>query len=94
MPAPTLLSRVSAAARSRFLVRPRNKTPNHAGISPSQSSDSVTRISRISRLAPELRCLGSMMPLHSAIASSRLKSNLSAESQSWGWIPQGLSMPL
>lgn len=43
----------------------------------------------IRRLPSRVRCLASMMPLHSAIASSRLISVLSAESQSWGLIPQG-----
>ncbi|XP_058202029.1 uncharacterized protein LOC131316613 isoform X2 [Rhododendron vialii] len=52
------------------------------------------RISAISRLPVEVRCLVSMMPLHSAIASARLRSILSAESQSWGLIPQGISSPL
>lgn len=42
------------------------------------------------RLPVEVRCLVSMMPLHSAIASARLRSILSAESQSWGLIPQGI----
>lgn len=43
----------------------------------------------IRRLPSRVRCLASMMPLHTAIASSRLISVLSAESQSWGLIPQG-----
>ncbi|KAG9456140.1 hypothetical protein H6P81_000648 [Aristolochia fimbriata] len=60
----------------------------------SQVQQSERKISRISRLPSEVRCLVSMMPLHSAIASARLNSILSAESQSWGMIPQGLSMPL
>lgn len=30
-----------------------------------------------------------MMPLHSAVASSRLRSLLAVESQTWGLIPQG-----
>ena len=38
--------------------------------------------------------LVSMMPLHSAIASARLTSVLSVESQSWGLIPQGESLYL
>ncbi|URE23261.1 hypothetical protein MUK42_07441 [Musa troglodytarum] len=39
-------------------------------------------------------CLVSMLPLHAAVASARLNSLLSAEPQSWGWVPQGISMPL
>lgn len=40
--------------------------------------------------------LSSMIPLHNAIASSRLVSSLSIESQSWGLVPQGLffSLPI
>ncbi|KAL7168134.1 hypothetical protein ACSBR2_038556 [Camellia fascicularis] len=60
----------------------------------SHSSASATRISRSSRLPVELSCLQSMMPLHSAIASSRLLSSLSIEAKCWGLIPQGISMPL
>ncbi|XP_078429002.1 uncharacterized protein LOC144701147 [Wolffia australiana] len=61
----------------------------------SEISSKTRRISRsIIRLPAELSCLESMLPLHSAIASARLQSVLSAESQSWGLIPQGLSMPL
>ncbi|CAM8960577.1 unnamed protein product [Rhodiola kirilowii] len=60
----------------------------------SNASASAKRIFSNSRLPAELGCLGSMMPLHSAIASARLKSILSSESQSWGLIPQGNSMPL
>lgn len=41
------------------------------------------------RLPSELGSVGSMMPLHSAVASARLISSLSIESQSWGLVPQG-----
>ncbi|KAL8517167.1 hypothetical protein ACS0TY_015399 [Phlomoides rotata] len=43
----------------------------------------------ISRLPVELSSsLDTMMPLHNAIASARLQSSLSAESQRWGLVPQ------
>ncbi|XP_039115665.1 uncharacterized protein LOC120251194 [Dioscorea cayenensis subsp. rotundata] len=48
----------------------------------------------IPRLPLDSSCLVSMQPLHNAIASARLKSVLAAESQSWGLVPQGMSMPL
>nr|XP_043626560.1 uncharacterized protein LOC122598021 [Erigeron canadensis] len=57
-----------------------------------QLSSSSSRIA--SRLPVELSALITMLPLHSAIASSCLKSGLSLESQSWGLVPQGISMPL
>ncbi|XP_078176740.1 uncharacterized protein LOC144571348 [Carex rostrata] len=54
----------------------------------------VRRTSTIHRLPLISVGLLSSLPLHSAIASCRLKSILSAESQSWGLIPQGNSTPL
>ncbi|KAM0938572.1 hypothetical protein DsansV1_C23g0179651 [Dioscorea sansibarensis] len=48
----------------------------------------------IPRLPLDSSCLVSMQPLHNAIASARLNSVLAAESQSWGLVPQGMSMPL
>ncbi|GLT85419.1 hypothetical protein SLE2022_036090 [Rubroshorea leprosula] len=62
--------------------------------SPSQVSSSMKRISGISRLPVELSCLISMLPLHSVVASARLRSLLSIESLSWSLIPQGNSLPL
>ncbi|KVG81972.1 hypothetical protein Ccrd_026176 [Cynara cardunculus var. scolymus] len=47
---------------------------------------------RFSRLPVELSALITMMPLHSAIASACLKSGLSLESESWGLVPQEISM--
>ncbi|KAF8393385.1 hypothetical protein HHK36_021628 [Tetracentron sinense] len=90
MSASTVLSRLSARVPSLSLKL--HKKAISPKVSPfklsseSQVSVSERRISGISRLPLEL---GSMMPLHSAIASARLKSILSMESQSWGMIPQG-----
>lgn len=42
------------------------------------------------RLPVSSHCLVSMLPLHSAIASARLRSVLAAESQRWGLVPQGI----
>ncbi|MBA0777754.1 hypothetical protein Gotri_005732, partial [Gossypium trilobum] len=76
------------------------KSSSQSQFSSASSSSSVKRISGISRemgifpafrLPVELSCLISMMPLHSAVASARLRSFLAIESQSWGLIPQGLS---
>jgi len=41
------------------------------------------------RLPVEASCLLTMLPLHSAIASARLQSVLSVDSQSWCLVPQG-----
>ncbi|WCJ42495.1 hypothetical protein M5689_023301 [Euphorbia peplus] len=69
---------------------------NKKSLSPQlSSSPSIsTPHFRPSRLPVELSCLGSMMPLHSALASARLVSSLSTDSQSWALVPQGVSMPL
>ncbi|XP_042475310.1 protein NONRESPONDING TO OXYLIPINS 2, mitochondrial-like [Macadamia integrifolia] len=99
MSASTIISRLSS--RSQSLVLKVHKNAMVPAFSPfksvnqSQVSQSVRRAHGISRLPLELSSLvGSMMPLHSAIASARLISILSVESQSWGMIPQGISMPL
>ncbi|PON93170.1 hypothetical protein TorRG33x02_110760 [Trema orientale] len=60
----------------------------------SEASLLTRRVPRISRLPLELSSIESMMPLHSAVASARLISSLSVESQQWGLVPQGISMPL
>ncbi|VVA97525.1 unnamed protein product [Arabis nemorensis] len=53
--------------------------------SASPSSSTSRSLNRSSRLPVEL---SSMIPLHNAIASSRLVSSLSIESKSWGLVPQ------
>ncbi|XP_059638143.1 protein NUCLEAR FUSION DEFECTIVE 6, mitochondrial-like [Cornus florida] len=96
MASSTVLSRLSS--RLQHVGIKLNKGSLSADISlmklSSQSASSARRISRMSRLPLELSSVESMMPLHSAIASARLTSSLSIESQSWGLIPQGISMPL
>ncbi|MBA0810614.1 hypothetical protein Gohar_002586 [Gossypium harknessii] len=96
----TILSRLSSSRLKALPVKLKSSKPVLPTISPlksssqsqfssaSSSSSSVKRISGISRLPVELSCLISMMPLHSAVASARLRSFLAIESQSWGLIPQ------
>ncbi|XP_038696382.1 uncharacterized protein LOC119993348 [Tripterygium wilfordii] len=97
----TLVSRLSTRLGSLSLNLNKSITKSVLPtISPSKSSSefqvssSLKRLSRDSRLPVQLSCLVSMVPLHDAIASARLTSMLSAESQSWGLTPQGISMPL
>ncbi|XWS72558.1 hypothetical protein CRYUN_Cryun02cG0050100 [Craigia yunnanensis] len=96
----TILSRLSSARLKALPLKLKSNKSVLPTISPlnsssqSQVASSVKRISGISRLPVELSCLISMMPLHSAVASARLRSFLAIESQSWGLIPQGISMPL
>ncbi|KAJ8432395.1 hypothetical protein Cgig2_009997 [Carnegiea gigantea] len=60
----------------------------------SQASASPNRIPRISnsRLPVETSCLLAMFPLHNAIASAKLQSLLSVDSQSWCLVPQEYEM--
>ncbi|KAL4297718.1 hypothetical protein GQ457_12G020630 [Hibiscus cannabinus] len=96
----TIISRLSSARLKALPLKLKSNKSFLPTVSPlessfqSQASSSVNRISGISRLPVELSCLMSMMPLHSAVASARLRSSLAMESQSWGLIPQGISMPL
>ncbi|XP_044471838.1 protein NONRESPONDING TO OXYLIPINS 2, mitochondrial-like [Mangifera indica] len=92
-----ILSRLSSTRSPSFSVKPRTKNSVMPTISPLKSSSQPlvsSSVKRISRLPVELSCLMSMMPLHSAVASARLRSFLSIDSQSWGLVPQGISMPL
>nr|XP_043607530.1 protein NUCLEAR FUSION DEFECTIVE 6, mitochondrial-like [Erigeron canadensis] len=47
-----------------------------------------------SREPVELSCMQSLMPLHSATASSLLKSMLSSEVGQWGSLSEGFATPL
>lgn len=38
--------------------------------------------------------LETMMPLHSALASARLKSSIAVDSSCWSWLSQGKFSPL
>ncbi|XP_039017106.1 protein NONRESPONDING TO OXYLIPINS 2, mitochondrial-like [Hibiscus syriacus] len=96
----TIISRLSSARLKSLPLKLQSNKSVLPTVSPLKSSSqfqvssSVNRISGISRLPMELSCLMSMMPLHSAVASARLRSFLAMESQSWGLIPQGICMPL
>ncbi|KAK9208081.1 hypothetical protein WN944_000435 [Citrus x changshan-huyou] len=85
----SILSRLSSSTRLPSLsLKLRANKSTIPSISPLKSSSlpqvssSVKRVS--SRLPVELSCLISMLPSHSAIASARLQSLISTDSQSWG----------
>ncbi|XP_052198608.1 protein NUCLEAR FUSION DEFECTIVE 6, mitochondrial [Diospyros lotus] len=88
----TVLCRLSSRLRPVALKINKPSLPKSSPLP--QTRPSAARISRSSRLPVELSCLESMMPLHSAIASARLRSSLSIETKCWGLVPQGISMPL
>ncbi|KAF8032313.1 hypothetical protein BT93_D1280 [Corymbia citriodora subsp. variegata] len=49
---------------------------------------------RASRVVSVLGSVESLMPLHSAIASARLKSNIAVDTRCWSWLSQGMAVPL
>ncbi|PIA55724.1 hypothetical protein AQUCO_00700202v1 [Aquilegia coerulea] len=62
---------------------------------PSLFASSTTKKSpSVLRMAMALGCVESLMPLHSAIASTRLKSIIAADSSCWSWLSQGLVLTL
>ncbi|XP_024028990.1 uncharacterized protein LOC21410055 isoform X1 [Morus notabilis] len=76
----------SIAARSK-VVSP--KSLNSIPISSPFSSASGS-IPRASRIISALGSVESLMPLHSAIASARLKSNIAVDSTCWSYLCQGI----
>ncbi|XP_020700419.1 uncharacterized protein LOC110112507 isoform X2 [Dendrobium catenatum] len=45
-------------------------------------------------LASALGTVDSLWPLHNAVASARLISNIAVDSSCWSWPSQGLALPL
>ncbi|XP_024967838.1 uncharacterized protein LOC112507469 [Cynara cardunculus var. scolymus] len=79
------------AAQTKLTSRTLN--PKCVPISPfSSSTTAVPRAA--SRIVGALGMVESMMPLHSAIASARLKSSLAVNSTYWSWLSQGLGTSL
>ncbi|KAF8032311.1 hypothetical protein BT93_D1280 [Corymbia citriodora subsp. variegata] len=48
---------------------------------------------RASRVVSVLGSVESLMPLHSAIASARLKSNIAVDTRCWSWLSQDFAVP-
>ncbi|KAI3860249.1 hypothetical protein MKX03_022555 [Papaver bracteatum] len=84
-----------SAARSgmRSMAALRNQNLNSKPFS-SPFPLPTSSLPRTSRFAVSLASVESMMPLHSAIANSRLKSSIAVDSSYWSWMSQGLSLPL
>ncbi|CAH1424652.1 unnamed protein product [Lactuca virosa] len=78
---------------SQTTVISRTLAPKHVPISPFSSS-TRTLPRAASRIVGALGMVESMMPLHSAIASARLKSSLAVDSACWSWLSQGLGTSL
>ncbi|XP_020591153.1 uncharacterized protein LOC110032000 isoform X2 [Phalaenopsis equestris] len=45
-------------------------------------------------LSSAVGALDSLRPLHSAVASARLISNIAVDSSCWSWLSQGRALPL
>ncbi|OMO74289.1 hypothetical protein CCACVL1_16843 [Corchorus capsularis] len=76
----------SAASRSRTITL-KSLTPKP--VSSPFSSPSTRSLSGASRILSVLGGVESMMPLHSAIASARLRSSIAVDSSCWSWLSQG-----
>ncbi|KAF5187744.1 hypothetical protein FRX31_022664 [Thalictrum thalictroides] len=89
--AATTIARRGSSSYLRNLCKTLNNRPNPTSIPTSSSSSSpnlmfqITRISRssTSRLRRDRSFMCSLLPLHTATASSRLISNLSSEMNSF-----------
>ncbi|KAB1207277.1 hypothetical protein CJ030_MR7G011598 [Morella rubra] len=84
-------SALSAGSRS---LAARSKTLMQNSLGPKAATlhefSSLTRaIPRSSRIVSALGSIESMLPLHSAIASARLKSSIAVDSSCWSWLSQG-----
>nr|GEW78205.1 hypothetical protein [Tanacetum cinerariifolium] len=68
-------------------------TPKSTPISPFHSSTRpITRSA--SRVVAALGSVESMMPLHSVIASARLRSSIAVDSTCWSFLSQGFASSL
>uniref|UniRef100_A0A2N9GCK2 Protein NUCLEAR FUSION DEFECTIVE 6, chloroplastic/mitochondrial-like n=1 Tax=Fagus sylvatica TaxID=28930 RepID=A0A2N9GCK2_FAGSY len=70
-----------------------SKTLTPKSLSPKSLPSFTRSIPRASRVVSVLGSVESMMPLHSAIASARLKSSIAVDSSCWSWLSQGLATP-
>ncbi|XP_044507731.1 protein NONRESPONDING TO OXYLIPINS 2, mitochondrial-like isoform X1 [Mangifera indica] len=88
----------SAIATASKSVAARSKTTTLKTINPksifSAFSSSTSSLPRAARVVSILGSVESLMPLHSAIASARLKSYIAVDSTCWSWLSQGLAVTL
>ncbi|KAL5562980.1 hypothetical protein UlMin_032727 [Ulmus minor] len=88
--------RSALMSSSRSLVaRSKTLTPKSLGTKPISSPFSSTTgsIPRSSRIVSALGSVESLMPLHSAIASARLKSSIAFDSTCWSCLSQDCAVP-
>ncbi|XP_047324013.1 protein NONRESPONDING TO OXYLIPINS 2, mitochondrial isoform X1 [Impatiens glandulifera] len=83
----------SLAPRLRPLLS-KTQSPKSATSALPSSSNNKSFAFSASRIVSALGIAESMMPLHSAVASARLRSNIGADSSCWSLLSQGVSIPL
>ncbi|CAL5329093.1 unnamed protein product [Camellia sinensis] len=84
----SLTARSSKTLLPKSLFSPKSTIP-----SPFSSSSRPIPFSA-SRVVSMLASVESMMPLHSAIASARLRSNIAVDSSCWSLLSEGFAIPL
>ncbi|KAL3538966.1 hypothetical protein ACH5RR_002332 [Cinchona calisaya] len=78
-----------------LLSRTHHVSPKPIPTSPFSSSYSTRPVTRsASRIVAVMGSVESMMPLHSAIASARLRSSIAVDSSCWSLLSQGFATPL
>ncbi|XP_038723736.1 protein NUCLEAR FUSION DEFECTIVE 6, mitochondrial isoform X2 [Tripterygium wilfordii] len=80
----------SLASRSRTLTQ---NTLTGRVISSPFSSSRTRVFPSAARVVSALGTVESLMPLHSAIASARLRSSIAVDSSCWSWLSQDFAVP-
>ncbi|XP_022933658.1 protein NUCLEAR FUSION DEFECTIVE 6, chloroplastic/mitochondrial-like [Cucurbita moschata] len=84
---------VLTATGARF-VTGRTRTLVRKTLNPMPGSSSSRGLTSVSRIVSSLATVESLMPLHSAVASARLKSKIAVDSHCWSWLSEGFATPL
>ncbi|XP_047324212.1 protein NUCLEAR FUSION DEFECTIVE 6, mitochondrial-like [Impatiens glandulifera] len=88
-------SLVARSSKPSLLSSSTTQSPKSAAPFALPSSSNKSIAFSASRAVSAAMGIGeSMMPLHSAIASTRLRSNIGVNSACWSWLSQGLGIPL
>ncbi|BFG41529.1 hypothetical protein CerSpe_278050 [Prunus speciosa] len=87
-----LMAGSRSIARSRTLSQSSLNSLNPAAMS-SPFASATRTIPCATRFVSLLGSMESMMPLHSAIASARLKSNIAVDSTCWSCLSQEAAVP-
>ncbi|XP_013588013.1 PREDICTED: uncharacterized protein LOC106296421 isoform X2 [Brassica oleracea var. oleracea] len=82
-----LVSRSRTVTQKCLNLKPTTTTTSSHFASVSQS------IPRASRVLSALGSVETMIPLHSAVASARLRSSIAADSSCWSWLSLELGVP-